>query len=282
MSSPYAPSLIRLGSALHNQLPSLSSTTTTTTSSSQQSTTTSTTTTTERERRTCILTLLRILDNILKDPAQNNPKLRKIRVGNRAFWNRAGRWDGAVDYLVECCGFVGVGICSGVVIEGGASSSQHVDGVEEKREEERRKNVPAQLRLEDEEASRLHAARMGLVSFATEVLGMDKCTLPVMDSPVVVADNSSEPFVERTSTIAGRITPSAHAAVAGGDSGGTVNDDNDRDSIERGNAHGTANEALLSTTGGRCFRGVVVQGWHSTHRRAIFRSRRPPCGFQYL
>ena len=56
----------------------------------------------------CILTILRVVDNILSDRCRSNAKLRKIKVANPAFWKRAGQWDGSLSLLVDC-GFTAVG-----------------------------------------------------------------------------------------------------------------------------------------------------------------------------
>ena len=55
-----------------------------------------------QRRQICIVTLLRIIDNILDDPDQLNPKLRKIKVSNPAFHKRCGQWDGSIDFLLQC------------------------------------------------------------------------------------------------------------------------------------------------------------------------------------
>ena len=96
----------------------------------------------------CILTVLRVIDNILSDPT--NVKLRKIKVSNPAFWKRAGQWDGCIDFLVSC-GFRSVGGKNG---------------------------VPGHLKYEGK-GEMLICGREELVRFAVENLGLQKNLLPV-------------------------------------------------------------------------------------------------------
>ena len=106
--------------------------------------------TTASERTTCIVTLLRVLDNILTDAttdgeAKKNARLRKIKVAG-PFHKRAGKYDGCVDFLVAC---------------GFAPSSE-------------------QLRLidQDEDPRKLLSGRCELVKFAVEVLGLPESHWP--------------------------------------------------------------------------------------------------------
>lgn len=110
--------------------------------------------TTASERTTCIVTLLRVLDNILADvdnggatdgETKKNARLRKIRVAG-PFNSRAGKYDGCVDFLVAC---------------GFALSSE-------------------QLRLldQDEDPRRLLSGRCELVKFAAVVLGLPESHWP--------------------------------------------------------------------------------------------------------
>ena len=110
--------------------------------------------TTASERTTCIVTLLRVLDNILADvdnggatdgETKKNARLRKIRVAG-PFNNRAGKYDGCVDFLVAC----GFALSSG------------------------------QLRLldQDEDPRRLLSGRCELVKFAAVVLGLPESHWP--------------------------------------------------------------------------------------------------------
>jgi hypothetical protein len=48
----------------------------------------------------CIVTLMKILDNILQKPG--NDKIRSIRMRNPAFWNKVGERKGGVEYLLAC------------------------------------------------------------------------------------------------------------------------------------------------------------------------------------
>ena len=118
------------------------------------------------ERRACILTLLRILDNILEDrracradgggddgARSHNPKLRKIKVGrpSGAFWKRAGRWDGSVAFLAAC----------GFRRHGGGAASEVL-----------------RLAPDDEDADRLRRGRGAVAGLATGPLGMAAGSLP--------------------------------------------------------------------------------------------------------
>ncbi|KAL7554811.1 hypothetical protein ACHAWF_018356 [Thalassiosira exigua] len=108
-----------------------------------------------QERQTCVLTLLRILDNVLSDPSKSNPKVRKIKASNPAFRKRAGRWDGSAEFL-RGCGFVGSA-------GGGAGGAG---------------GVPPLLKLEEEDRDRLRRGRRELVDFAERELGIEGGKLP--------------------------------------------------------------------------------------------------------
>eukprot|EP00985_Skeletonema_marinoi_P020041 scaffold11714_cov123-Skeletonema_marinoi.AAC.9 len=104
-----------------------------------------------QRRKICIVTLLRIIDNILDDPDQLNPKLRKIKVSNPAFHKRCGQWDGSIDYLLQC------GFC----MKGNQTS-----------------NSSRHLRLDEDDRDMLLYGRDMLVQFAVLTLGVDEKTLP--------------------------------------------------------------------------------------------------------
>ena len=104
-------------------------------------------------RQNCINTLLRVIDNILDDPNQLNPKLRKIKVKNPTFWKRCGCFEGSIDFLVTC----------GFVVHGDASSTTRY------------------LKLEkdnDDDRDLLLYGREMLVQFAVLTLGIDEVMLP--------------------------------------------------------------------------------------------------------
>ena len=124
---------------------------------------------TEGERRACVLTLLRILDNVLNDPDGSEPKLRRIRASSPAFWRRCGRWDGSAAFLVEGCGFAGSG--SGSTTGGGGGSGGGAGGGGAGA-------PPSILRLEDEDRRRLLRGRGELVGLAAGRLGIAAGSLP--------------------------------------------------------------------------------------------------------
>ncbi|KAL3800826.1 hypothetical protein HJC23_001663 [Cyclotella cryptica] len=117
----------------------------------------------------CIVTILRIIDNILQDPSRSNPKLRKIKVANPAFWKRAAQWDGCIAFLTQC-GFTASGA-------GGAGVPQHL-----------------KLERESEESrQRLVRGRQALVAFAVGCLELTESLLPacplVPSQPVVTTSD---------------------------------------------------------------------------------------------
>jgi hypothetical protein len=56
----------------------------------------------DEDSKVCIVTIMKLLDNLLHQPG--NPKVRTIRLGNKAFSNRVGSRVGAIDFL-QACGF---------------------------------------------------------------------------------------------------------------------------------------------------------------------------------
>jgi len=138
--------------------------------------TSSTSTSTVQSKQACILTLLKILDNILSDPTKSNVKLRKLKVANKngPFYKRAGKWYGSIDFLIEC-GFVGssTGSSKSDVTNSVTTSGDSInaDGKEE--------SLPTQLKLENEDISKLLQGRKALCSFAINVLNISSSVLPV-------------------------------------------------------------------------------------------------------
>lgn len=102
----------------------------------------------------CILTILRVVDNILSGRSRSNVKLRKIKVANPAFWKRAGQWDGSLSFLVDC-GFTAVG-------KGENDSPLHLKFENE----------------DDESRDKLLRGRVDLVKFAVEKLLLPTHMLP--------------------------------------------------------------------------------------------------------
>ena len=107
-----------------------------------------------QRRQICIVTLLRIIDNILEDPDQINPKLRKIKVSNPAFQKRCGQWDGSIDYLLQC----------GFKMKANSTSNNN--------------NSLRHLRLDEEDHDMLLFGREMLVQFAVLTLGVEGTSLP--------------------------------------------------------------------------------------------------------
>ncbi|KAL7427532.1 hypothetical protein ACHAXH_001508, partial [Discostella pseudostelligera] len=113
----------------------------------------------------CILTLLRILDNILLDTNtphdQKNARIRKIKTTG-PFHDRAGQYRGSIDFLLECCGF------------------------------ERTTNI--QLKLMNDNPRRLMSSRKDLARFAVERLGLMESKLPdcpVLDTVIACTQSSA-------------------------------------------------------------------------------------------
>jgi len=131
--------------------------------------TSSTSTSTVQSKQACILTLLKILDNILSDPNKSNIKLRKLKVANKngPFYKRAGKWYGSIDFLIEC-GFVGSSTGSSKSVT--TSGDVNVDKGE---------SLPTQLKLENEDISKLLQGRKALCNFAMNVLDISSSVLPV-------------------------------------------------------------------------------------------------------
>lgn len=111
-----------------------------------------------QRRQICTITLLRIIDNILDDPNQSNPKLRKIKVSNAAFHKRCGQWDGSIDYLLQC-GFK--------LMKGNHNTSNNSSS-----------SSSRQLRLDVDDRELLLYGREMLVQFAVLTLGVEESSLP--------------------------------------------------------------------------------------------------------
>lgn len=116
----------------------------------------------------CIVTLLRILDNIINDintpPERKNARIRKIKTTG-PFHDRAGQWEGSIEFLLEC-GF--------------------------------QRTTNSQLKLMEDNPSRLLAGRKELVRFAVEQLGLLESKLPdcpVLDE-IVAPTNPNSPAIE--------------------------------------------------------------------------------------
>eukprot|EP00571_Detonula_confervacea_P015485 CAMPEP_0172308866 /NCGR_PEP_ID=MMETSP1058-20130122/9334_1 /TAXON_ID=83371 /ORGANISM="Detonula confervacea, Strain CCMP 353" /LENGTH=1252 /DNA_ID=CAMNT_0013021381 /DNA_START=64 /DNA_END=3819 /DNA_ORIENTATION=+ len=166
----FAPSISKLGHSLSTPttpLPATPSTSLPATNTKQQ----------KQEHQTCILTLLRILDNILNDGTIKNPKLRKLKVSNPGpFWKRAGRWDGSVDFLLAC-GFVSVASV-GKADKAAASPAC---------------SVSSQLKLEKEDRSLLVTGREELIKLALGPLGiMQRDSLPACPAVGVIVKSKKK------------------------------------------------------------------------------------------
>ena len=116
----------------------------------------------------CIVTLLRILDNIINDintpPERKNARIRKIKTTG-PFHDRAGQWEGSIEFLLEC-GF--------------------------------QRTTNSQLKLMKDEPCRLLAGRKELVRFAVDQLGLLESKLPdcpVLDE-IVAPTNPNSPAIE--------------------------------------------------------------------------------------
>ena len=142
---------------------------------------------TNQSKQACILTLLKILDNILSDPNKLNVKLRKLKVANKngPFYKRAGKWYGSINFLIEC-GFVGSSSSSsskGIDNSATSGDSINADGKEE--------SLPTQLKLENEDISKLLQGRKALCNFAINVLNISSSVLPSCPVKDDVDDNGT-------------------------------------------------------------------------------------------
>eukprot|EP00970_Alexandrium_tamarense_P018345 scaffold13329_cov209-Alexandrium_tamarense.AAC.9 len=150
----------------------------------------SSSTSNQPKHHACTITLLRVIDNILQDPHRTNPKVRKIKVNNPAFWKRSGQWEGSVDFLVAC-GFIPLGEIATLTYVTPAYGAP------------KQKSVPQHLKFDgDDDAGRIEhlmRGRESLVQFAEHVLEMDGKILPPcpVQSQPQESDDSSDSMMVR-------------------------------------------------------------------------------------
>ena len=142
----------------------------------------------DADLRPCLVTLLKILDNIIAKP--HEPKVRTIKLNNAAFAAKVGRCRGAIEVL-ECCGFVRES--TAVASRFGNSSGGGGGGDA--------KNADADadvivLPPNNEDAARLISMRHLLAQKAVQVVGMEEQDLPRYKGPprpvaLVGGDSSS-------------------------------------------------------------------------------------------
>ena len=136
----------------------------------------------DADLRPCLRTLLKLLDNIISQP--DRAAVRTIRLGNRAFAGKVGRCRGAVDLLVDGCGFerrISGNSSSGIGGIGGGSTSTATGEpdllVLPPPDEDQDQNQTAQM-------VRLVSARHLLAAAAVRDLGMDAAAdLPPYQGP---------------------------------------------------------------------------------------------------
>jgi hypothetical protein len=114
----------------------------------------------DEDSKVCIVTIMKLLDNLLHQPG--NPKVRTIRLGNKAFSNRVGSRVGAIDFL-QACGF--------------------------QYENEQEQNLV--LLPEEEQVKHLITARRLLMTRAITDLGMASDALPPYRPPPTLTSSTS-------------------------------------------------------------------------------------------
>ena len=147
----------------------------------------------DADLRPCLVTLLKILDNIVSKP--NEPKVRTIKLNNAAFAAKVGRCRGAIE-LLEGCGFVreeSTAVTSRFGnSSGGGSSNGGVSG-------NNSHNADADVIVlppDNEDAAQLISMRHLLAQKAVQVVGMEEQDLPRYKGPpkpvaLVGGDSSS-------------------------------------------------------------------------------------------
>ncbi|GAX27393.1 hypothetical protein FisN_23Hh148 [Fistulifera solaris] len=116
----------------------------------------------DAESKVCLITLMKIIDNILQKPS--DPKVRTIRLQNAAFASKVGSRKGGIEFLLAC-GFER-SIAPAPLLNTGSGDEQLV--------------------LKDDHQSRLLAARRILTMRAVQELGMKAEELPEYREPPVV------------------------------------------------------------------------------------------------
>jgi tether containing UBX domain for GLUT4 len=126
----------------------------------------------DAESKVCLITLMKIIDNILQKPG--DPKVRTIRLQNAAFASKVGSRKGGIEFLLAC-GF-----------EWSLAPAPLLANTESGEE---------QLVLKDDRQSRLLVARRILTIRAVQDLGMKAEELPEYREPPVVSLTSGTPSV---------------------------------------------------------------------------------------
>ena len=119
----------------------------------------------DADSKVAILTLLKLLDNLLQHPS--DPKVRSIRLGNAAFHQKVGSRPGGVAFLLAC-GFERQAAVAGGIFE-----------------------QPERLVLPEDDSWQSHwiAARRLLATKAVQELGMSADDLPPYRPPPVLSSN---------------------------------------------------------------------------------------------
>ncbi|GAX27285.1 hypothetical protein FisN_23Lh148 [Fistulifera solaris] len=124
----------------------------------------------DAESKVCLITLMKIIDNILQKPGDS--KVRTIRLQNAAFASKVGSRKGGIEFLLAC-GF-----------ERSLAPAPLLANI---------KSGEEQLVLKDDRQSRLLAARRILTVRAVQDLGMKAEELPEYREPPVISLNSGAP-----------------------------------------------------------------------------------------
>jgi len=165
----------------------------------------------DADSKVCIITLIKVLDNVIQKPG--NDKVRCIRLSNPNFWQKVGQRKGAIEYLTVC-GFVR----TMEPIEGGSGLQKQVTGALPKMEldkdvlmKDASAATPAdpsagylQLLSDSEDTNVLLQARRQLVTCATLELRIPAQDLPKYKDP---------PFMDAAVAAAKRSAASASGAA---------------------------------------------------------------------
>ena len=195
----------------------------------------------DADLRPCLRTLLKMLDNIISQPGRS--EYRTIRLGNRAFAGKVGRCRGAVDLLVDGCGFerrISGNSSSGIGGIGGGSTSTCTGEPDllvlppPDEDQDQDQNQTAQM-------VRLVSARHLLAAAAVRDLGMDAAAdlPPYQGPPPQRGGGGSSSASNRDASTpfdpyqARRTATGAAAAAASAGSGGAGNSTGDASTLSR-------------------------------------------------
>lgn len=140
----------------------------------------------DADSQTCLITLMKILDNIIHKPGDT--KVRTIRLQNATFANKVGSRKGGVEFLLAC------GFQRGTTPPPLLSESSQGE---------------EQLVLQDERQSHLITARRLLQTRAVQDLSMNPDRLPVYRPPPVLQQTGSSGNSSNSNAAGGAFNPYA-------------------------------------------------------------------------